>query len=1139
MTSEDAAMPDEPSLPHHSVAGDQVRGDQVRGDKVDGDKINAQGAQSFINRASVVYQQINSKPPKTPELRLTPRSGYIPRETPEHALRGALHNAQSRIIVLHGMSGSGKTWLAEHVVLQEQEQFKGGMLWASLHDFALSDLFIYFLSQFSEEWYHHTDLLSGPLRTAFWDTINKRGDHQRRILIVLDDVDEEQYITEFLPSDRNVPEWCHVLLVSTIKTRHTDADQHYKLIPLGGLDAKQAEQLLLHSLNDYLNDEQRATYHEHLQEIARRLGYLPLWLKMAARDIGHSATSPAAYVEALRQVEGQHHLFGRTHWHSIELVLADLTESQRHLFGFIGVLGEGSWPADMLATVALRHPSAIQHDLAVLVERDLVKPSTRERYEVNLLVYDFARMWFAEHTSSYVQDAATTCLAHYCLDRAQHLAALLSGRPDIRQQAQGEPLFVSERFVQEFRRAILLDLPHIRKVLRWAEGREDWPLLRRFAHVAHAALLKHPNIHACDMNIALTLATVLEPLLWERSNTSQVTYHALVNLDVWNIPERHHDMPEQGTAERHELDMDILIGQVIDGLFDRVCLFNTDWLGVRAADLILRDVEMVRCRFVACDLSQSVWMDCTARHVALLGSNLSYALLHRVDLRGATLRDANLRGVVLEKVKLGGADLRGADLSGATLDDVDLRGADLRGTRFYKARFRRVRLHGCRIEDACWNGADDNNNDANMQIDDDVLKHHIRQNMQRKPPDEDNAPSHGMPRRVAELRALSASSSQIQPSRNELFRGADLRATVIKDTPISVREINFCQADMRAVHLERVDFEKADLSHANLRAAHLVAPTFKHARLCGADLRAAVLTEANMERADMSGAVLRNTVFLDTISLHGAILNDADLSYGNMQGVYLARASLCRAQLSGAVLAGADLTNADLTDAICIHADFRNAQVTLAQLAQTARRDRMISKEEQHVLVLSERHTKDDSESLARKWLQLAHFEGIFDGVVLDECDLSGADLSGRFSEVSMQRAILTHARLRGKFPRLDAQGANLHGAALTGTFTHAQFKHANLTDARLSGVFFAVSFAGADLRGASLAEVSLVNVDLQGAQVEEAQLKQANRLWGCTMPDGDPYDGRFRLPGDLENERIMFGEPQEQQSSDSGYPSD
>lgn len=93
--------------------------------------------------------------------------------------------------------------------------------------------------------------------------------------------------------------------------------------------------------------------------------------------------------------------------------------------------------------------------------------------------------------------------------------------------------------------------------------------------------------------------------------------------------------------------------------------------------------------------------------------------------------------------------------------------------------------------------------------------------------------------------------------------------------------------------------------------------------------------------------------------------------------------------------------------------------------------------------------------------------------------------------------------------------------------------KHGWLYDGSLRGTY--LSFAnwsgldleGIDLEGARLRKVKLINTtlrkaNLEGTNVSVDRLVQASALQGAIMPDGRRYDGRLRLPGDLERARRM-----------------
>lgn len=148
-----------------------------------------------------------------------------------------------------------------------------------------------------------------------------------------------------------------------------------------------------------------------------------------------------------------------------------------------------------------------------------------------------------------------------------------------------------------------------------------------------------------------------------------------------------------------------------------------------------------------------------------------------------------------------------------------------------------------------------------------------------------------------------------------------------------------------------------------------------------------------------------------------------------------------------------------------------------------------------------------------RGWLD----DGSLKGAMLQGCILRGVDLTD---------AILSDADM----DEVDLSGAELEGADLEG----ASLRDANLQDANLAGA----NLEGVDLIGANLGGADLQSANLRDAQVEDARLRTADRLWGARMPGGSLYDGRFRLPGDLEDVHTAGLDPSNDDSMRDWYAS-
>ncbi len=99
-------------------------------------------------------------------------------------------------------------------------------------------------------------------------------------------------------------------------------------------------------------------------------------------------------------------------------------------------------------------------------------------------------------------------------------------------------------------------------------------------------------------------------------------------------------------------------------------------------------------------------------------------------------------------------------------------------------------------------------------------------------------------------------------------------------------------------------------------------------------------------------------------------------------------------------------------------------------------------------------------------------------------------------------------------------QGADLLGANLARVdFHQAHLQNADLSMANLKGAKLTrANLQGANLSMANLSDADLFKADLTNVHnLTHPQLVHAKRLWGAIMPDGETYDGRYNLPGDID----------------------
>lgn len=173
-----------------------------------------------------------------------------------------------------------------------------------------------------------------------------------------------------------------------------------------------------------------------------------------------------------------------------------------------------------------------------------------------------------------------------------------------------------------------------------------------------------------------------------------------------------------------------------------------------------------------------------------------------------------------------------------------------------------------------------------------------------------------------------------------------------------------------------------------------------------------------------------------------------------------------------------------------------------------------------------------DQPTASRALEELRSLGWLEDGT-LELSDMSGVRLAGSdLVAADLTRVILRNADLEGASLQLanlqdaDLTNCNLAGANLSdATLTGADLERAVLAGANLSNAMLTrASLQRADLQGADLTNANLFQAKLQSANLQSAiglktlQLVSTSTLRGALLPDGERYDGRYRLEGDLDD---------------------
>lgn len=254
-------------------------------------------------------------------------------------------------------------------------------------------------------------------------------------------------------------------------------------------------------------------------------------------------------------------------------------------------------------------------------------------------------------------------------------------------------------------------------------------------------------------------------------------------------------------------------------------------------------------------------------------------------------------------------------------------------------------------------------------------------------------------------------------------------------------------------HFQQViegDLTFAYLASTDLKTVNFASANLSHADLSNADLRSALFpgNATNLTEADLSFANMQN-VFMPE-----ATLVNTDLSYADLQG-----GELSNGNLQGATLAGANLTKATLLRSNLTQATLPGAKLKQANLAETRFDEaNLCNVDFTNALILNTR-------------LQGA----LLVGATLSNLDLRtvGFDENTNVSSAIMQNVNLTNCNLKSvTMSHTDLTGAILDGADLTG----AEMSYVNLTNAKLRN--------NVKLHSASLSNSTLKGADFTGAQL-------------------------------------------------------
>lgn len=285
-------------------------------------------------------------------------------------------------------------------------------------------------------------------------------------------------------------------------------------------------------------------------------------------------------------------------------------------------------------------------------------------------------------------------------------------------------------------------------------------------------------------------------------------------------------------------------------------------------------------------------------------TDLTYARLDR-----ATLRDTNLT-----QARLNNASMIAADLHGATLYDTDLSDVNLADANLAMAKLKGVNLAGANLSGANFAGAillDCNLKGARLtgtklsearMTNVDLSETIMARNKESLPLDIQE---------ILQLHQAWIDSNGAKGKRAELT-GADLS------------EVNLAGSNFNGAHLKMVDMRGAILTNCTFLLADLSGSDLSYANLVLTDLMGANLTGVNLTRSRLSRANLGPATIWRPDGQHGTRMWSVNLSNANLTFADLSDANLKEADLTNADLRGADLTDADLEEAILLNTNIQD-----------------------------------------------------------------------------------------------------------------------------------------------------------------------------------------------------------------------
>jgi uncharacterized protein YjbI with pentapeptide repeats len=272
--------------------------------------------------------------------------------------------------------------------------------------------------------------------------------------------------------------------------------------------------------------------------------------------------------------------------------------------------------------------------------------------------------------------------------------------------------------------------------------------------------------------------------------------------------------------------------------------------------------------------------------------------LVRLNLTGADLSGLDLSGKDLSECWLESANLAGTNLAGANLEGAVLVRSDLTGTNLSDTNLRGANLSLALCKDTVADGAD-----------------------------------------------LSEAILVKTQFEDASFRGSDLTGALVMD--LENPRVDFSEAKLEKITLRQMDLRGFRLAGAKLDGCQLLEVDISGVDLSAASIDGVAIVETKADGANFAGASICGSCFvmgssaagaqftsavIETTSLRGTPLQQADFSDAKLKGSDLSECDLSEAKMVRTTAPGALFIRTNFTDANLQHADFMGAILQKADL---------------------------------------------------------------------------------------------------------------------------------------------------------------------------------------------------------------